>query len=159
MPSTFTASHHRLALAAGFAAAVSAAGGLAPDRVRTLGGSPPQCQPADTVLSIDRPPDRAVVGETPFVEGTFAAPRRDVWAIVHPTLIATYFVQQSAPIHANCTWRIQVHIGRPGQIDVGKHFEVMTVISPRAPLQVGRQLPGWPQARYQSTVIEVVRGR
>jgi hypothetical protein len=159
MPCPSTVLFNRVALAAGLAAAVSTSGGFIPHREQDVADAAAQCQRGDSVLTIDRPVDRTVVGPMPLVEGTLARPGREVWTIVHPMAIATYFVQQSTQVHANCTWSVQVNIGRQGSVDVGKRFEIMTVIGPAAALRVGQQLPSWPAARYRSPIIQVVRGR
>ena len=52
---------------------------------------------------------------------------------------------------------MQIHIGRPGSIDVGKAFEIRAVGNPDDELREGKILPNWPKARAISDVIEVTR--
>jgi hypothetical protein len=77
--------------------------------------------------------------------------------IVHPSLVADYWVQAGPTVRADGKWRVSAYVGRPGNVDVGKHFEIMAVANPKRPLKEGDILPYWPEAASKSQLIEVVR--
>jgi hypothetical protein len=76
---------------------------------------------------------------------------------VHPMAVADYWVQQQITVRGDGTWRVIIHIGRPGTIDVGKYFEIMAVANPKIKLKEGNILKEWPAAQAKSQVIEVIR--
>lgn len=118
-------------------------------------GAPSTSQAAP--LHIASPENRSEVPEQPVVEGTVADPRATVWVIVHPLEVADYWVQQPITVGDDGSWEVQVHIGRPGDIDVGKHFEILAVANPRSKLRKGDVLSGWPKAQYRSQRVVVTR--
>lgn len=108
-------------------------------------------------LTITAPPDKTQVPGRPFVEGRVADPNAKVWVIVHPMEVGDYWVQPSVTVKDTGTWKVMIHIGGPGNIDVGKQFEIMAVANPKVELNEGKVLKGWPQAQWKSEVIEVTR--
>jgi len=109
------------------------------------------------MLSITAPDDKAHVSDRPIVEGTVADPTVKVWVVVHPMEVSDYWVQPGIIVRKDGTWRVMLYIGRPGKIDVGKRFEIMAVANPTVNLSEGKILSGWPEARWRSQVLEVVR--
>ncbi|MBU0458918.1 hypothetical protein KKF03_05770 [Patescibacteria group bacterium] len=109
-------------------------------------------------VRITEPKDGDSVPVGPFVKGIVSDPQvKKVWVIVHPMEVADCWVQQSANVKEDRTWKVKVAIGRPGRKDVGKQFEIMAVVNPESKLRVGDILPGWPEAQWTSQVIEVTR--
>ena len=108
-------------------------------------------------IRINAPADNEQVGERPFVEGTISDSTAKVWVIVHPTEVSDYSVQPIASIKDGGKWKVQVYIGRPGDADKDKHFEIMAVANPKKDLKEGDKLTGWPEAQSKSQIIEVTR--
>jgi hypothetical protein len=108
-------------------------------------------------ITIKSPSDGASVPERPIVEGVVMDKTAQVWVIVHPMETSDYWVQPKVTVRKEGLWRVQVYIGRPGNIDVGKHFEMMSVANPKQMLREGKVLGTWPEAQSQSEVIEVIR--
>ena len=108
-------------------------------------------------VQIVSPPDRAQVPERPLVEGTVSNPNAAVWVIVHPMEVADYWVQPKPTVKEDGKWKAQIHIGRPGNADVGKQFEIMAVADPKRKLNAGDVLKDWPEAKAKSQVIDVTR--
>jgi len=108
-------------------------------------------------LSVKSPLDNGNVVERDFVEGTVSDPRASVSVIVHPMEVGDYWVQQNVNVRKNGTWRVQIHIGRPGAVDAGKRFEIRAVANPNTALREGTKLSTWPQVQAQSDIIEVTR--
>jgi hypothetical protein len=108
-------------------------------------------------LCITSPPDGARVPERPFVQGRVTNTRARVWVVIHPMEWSDYWVQPPTTVHQNGTWKVQVYVGRPGVLDVGKHFEIMACANVHGRVEEGTVLSWWPDADYQSNAIEVVR--
>lgn len=72
--------------------------------------------------------------------------------------VSDYWVQPPVSVREDGSWRVQVFIGRPGMIDVGKNFELMAFGNPCWRLSEADVLDWWPEAEWQSQLIEVVRG-
>lgn len=110
-------------------------------------------------LYLTAPPDRATVSERSFVEGRIADRSARVWVVVHPMETSDYWVQPPVSVREDGSWKVKVYIGRPGMVDVGQHFEITVCGNPRnIYLAEGMVLSWWPEAEWQSSVIEVVRG-
>ncbi|HEX8651558.1 MAG TPA: hypothetical protein VF708_12020 [Pyrinomonadaceae bacterium] len=71
--------------------------------------------------------------------------------------VSDYWVQPPVTMREGGKWKVQIHIGRPGADDVGKHFEIMAVANPKNSLKEGDKLKEWPEAKWKSQVIEVIR--
>jgi hypothetical protein len=112
---------------------------------------------AQLKVEITAPPDKASVLQRPIVEGRVSDPSATVWVVVHPLEVSDYWVQPRVTVRANGSWKVQIHIGRPGSVDVGKTFEIRAVANPESNLSEGKILPNWPKARAISDVIEVTR--
>jgi hypothetical protein len=133
-----------------------------PTPTPTLNGRTPMPSPMLTPtpnrpLSITAPADNEQVVELPFVEGTVSDSTAKVWVIVHPMEVAGFWVQPAVTVREGGKWKVQIHIGRPGNVDVGKHFEIMAVANPKNSLKEGDILKGWAEAQWKSQVIEVIR--
>lgn len=108
-------------------------------------------------IHITAPGDNEQVVERPIIEGTVSDTSAKVWVIVHPIEVSDYWVQPPVTMREGGTWKVQIHIGRPGTVDVGKHFEIVAVANPKNGLKEGDKLKGWPEAKWKSQVIEVAR--
>ena len=71
--------------------------------------------------------------------------------------VADYWVQQPVTVNSDGSWELQTNIGRPGDVDIGKRFEIMAVANPESPLSTGDKLAIWPKAQLKSNVIRVTR--
>ncbi len=114
---------------------------------------------ADDAIRIVSPADGATVPMRPIVEVKAPVSATAVWVIIHPMEVADYWVQPRPSNRGSGQWRVQVYVGQPGTRDEGKHFEIQAVADPDQQLREGMKLPDWPKARFQSPVIEVVRGK
>jgi hypothetical protein len=108
-------------------------------------------------ISITAPADNEQVVGRPFVEGTVLDSTAKVWVIVHPMEVSDYWIQPPVTMREGGKWKVQVHIGRPGPEDIGKHFEIMAVANAKNNLKEGDKLRGWPDAKWKSQVVEVIR--
>jgi len=108
-------------------------------------------------LRILEPENGTEVRERPTVGGTGGDPDAEVWVVVHPMEVADYWVQSPASVKADGTWKTIIYIGRPGTVDVGKHFEIRAVANPKKSIETGDVLPCWPEAEMSSEVVEVTR--
>ncbi|MBI3195302.1 MAG: hypothetical protein HYZ34_12680 [Ignavibacteriae bacterium] len=108
-------------------------------------------------IRITEPSDQSQVPNRPEIKGTVSDPSAKVWVVVHPTEVSDYYVQPGVTARDDGTWKTTIYIGRPGGIDVGKHFEVMAFANPTIRLKEGDILSGWPEAQWKSQVIEITR--
>jgi hypothetical protein len=108
-------------------------------------------------VEITSPSSQSSVPQRPIVEGLVSDPAANVWVVVHPLEVSDYWVQPLATVGTKGSWKAQIHIGRPGDLDVGKTFEIRAVANPKKNLQEGMILPGWPEAGAISDVVEVTR--
>jgi hypothetical protein len=99
----------------------------------------------------------AKCGKRPIVEGTVSDPNALVWVIIHSLEVSDYWVQPRITVRDSGSWRVQVHLGRPGPIDVGKLFEVRAVANPDVGLREGEVLDAWPNAAAISNLVECTR--
>ena len=111
----------------------------------------------DVNVAISSPTDGSPVGQRPIVEGTVSDPTASVWVVVHPLEVSDYWVQPRITVRDSGSWKVQIHIGRPGSLDVGKLFEVRAVANPDVDLREGRVLDGWPKAAAISNMVEFIR--
>ena len=109
-----------------------------------------------TDLEITRPVSGAV-NWRPHVEGRVSDPKAEVWVIVHPVGLSSYWTQPPVTVRRDGTWRVPVYIGRAGDIDVGKEFEIMAIAYPKQRLTEGRVFSEWPKVKWRSDVVTVVR--
>ncbi len=93
----------------------------------------------------------------PTIEGRVTDPKAEVWVIVHPVGLSSYWIQSPVSIRRDGAWRIAVYIGRAGDIDIGKEFEIMAVAFPKESLSEGQVFSEWPNAKWRSDIITVVR--
>jgi hypothetical protein len=108
-------------------------------------------------IEITAPSDRAAVPQRPIVEGRVSDPASVVWVVIHPLEVSDYYVQPRANVRGKGDWKVEVYIGRPGNLDIGKAFEIRAVANPEGKLREGKILPDWPKASAISEVIEVTR--
>ena len=111
----------------------------------------------DVKVAITSPVDGSSVGQRPIVQGTAGDAAGSVWVIVHPLGVSDYWVQPRVTARDKGSWKVQIHIGRPGSVDVDKVFEVRAVVKPHIDLREGKVLDGWPDAKAISNVIELTR--
>ena len=112
---------------------------------------------AEAKLSIIEPKNGDSVPERPYVSGKVADPNAKVWVIVHPMEVSDYWVQQKVNVKKDGNWKVCIYIGRPGNEDVGKGFEIKAVASPKSDLKQGDMLSDWPGAEMESEIVEVTR--
>jgi hypothetical protein len=110
-----------------------------------------------TRVVIAAPTDKSEVPERPVVEGSVSDNSARVWVIVHPMEVPDYWVQPSVSVDPGGTWRVMIHVGRPGNDDVGKQYEILAVTDPKQALKDGTVLDGWPRARARSQIVNVTR--
>jgi hypothetical protein len=103
---------------------------------------------------------RLLPGETVparmMIEGYISVSGSTVWVIVHPMETKEYWVQPAVTIQDD-RLRAMVYIGRPGEVDRGKRFEIMAVADPQQNLREGIILDDWPKGLVRSEIIMVVR--
>lgn len=107
-------------------------------------------------VKIKSPADGDKVGERPIVSGVVSDPRAKVWVVVHPMEADEFWVQPEVTIRDGGAWSVQIYIGRPGNIDVGKRFEVRAGANPKKPIKEG-QTDRWPEFETTSNVVEISR--
>jgi len=106
---------------------------------------------------ITEPKNGATVPERPYVTGKISNPNAAVWVVVHPMDVSDYWVQPQLTVSRDDTFRVDIYVGRPGNSDAGKHYEIMAIANPKRPLKEGDVLRFWPDAESKSEVVEVVR--
>ena len=109
-----------------------------------------------TDLEISEPVSGAV-NWRPVVEGRVTDSKANVWVIVHPVGLSSYWIQPPVTVQRNGTWRVPVYIGRAGDIDTGKEFEIMAIADPQESLSEGQVFSAWPKAKWRSDIVTVVR--
>jgi hypothetical protein len=108
-------------------------------------------------VSIARPQNGDTVPERPYVAGKVSNPKAAVWVIIHPMEVSDYWVQPQLTVNPDGTWRVSIYVGRPGNVDAGKRYEIMAIANPKRPLKEGDVMRYWPDAESKSEVVEVVR--
>jgi len=107
------------------------------------------------VITIASPSRGEKVGAELIVSGT-ANKANEVWVIVHPGETPDYWVQPAASVKDG-VWGVQISIGRPDNIDSGKHFEIMAIAGPHKQLAPAQIIKLWPSARSKSKIILITR--
>ncbi len=110
----------------------------------------------DEIL-IKEPKDGNLVDYRHYVEGTVADPDVEVWVIVHPMEVSDYWVQPRLKPKEDGTWKVCAFFGSGPDKDSGKLFEIMAVANPDEKLSEGMVLDYWPDAQWQSQIVEVTR--
>lgn len=109
-------------------------------------------------LQITAPVNNSIVRKQRVdVIGRVSDLKSDVWVIVHPVGLSAYWVQPSVAVRKDGSWQVPVYVGRAGDIDVGKEFDIMAVADPEPKLNEGRILSEWPKAKWRSDIVTVVR--
>jgi hypothetical protein len=111
---------------------------------------------SDVQVRIDFPKDGAGVGQRPSIKGSISKRDATVWLIVHPMETGAYWVQPPISVSGG-TWQADPYIGRPGNLDLGKKFELMAIANAREEISEGQIYSYWPPAASESEVITVVR--
>ncbi len=106
---------------------------------------------------ITSPKNGDTVPERPYVAGKVSNPNAAVWVIVHPMEVSDYWVQPRLTVNEDGTWRVGIYVGRTGNADSGKRYEIMAIANPKRPLKEGDVMRYWPDAESKSEVVEVVR--
>lgn len=117
----------------------------------------PPAQPATAFVSIQEPGNREAVRFRHRVKGTIEDPAVNVWLIVHPLDTGAYWVQPRVVTGRTGTWETEAYFGRPSNIDVNREFEVLAVADPTEELQEGQVLLNWPESKWRSSIVTVVR--
>lgn len=109
-------------------------------------------------LLITEPVNSSVVRKQRVdVIGKVSDPKLNVWVIVHPVGLSAYWIQPPVAVRKDGSWQVPVYIGRAGDIDVGREFDIMAVADPEPKLNEGRILSEWPKAKWRSDIVTVVR--
>lgn len=117
-----------------------------------------QCMAQDKLaVDIEEPDDSASTGHRPVVEGRVTEPKASVWVVVHPIDVSGYWVQPNVTVRNNGAWKVKIYIGRSGDQDVGKSFEIMAFANPGQDLREGLVLNNWPESEATSDVVEITR--
>jgi len=114
---------------------------------------------AGMTIELTDPVDGAEVPERPIISGKVSDPKATVWVVVHPMEVSDRWVQPAVTVRRDGTWKVQVYIGRPGNLDVGKSFVVRAIANPKMDLREGMVIPNWPESAAQSDVVEWKRGK
>ncbi|MDD5422617.1 MAG: hypothetical protein PHT32_04245 [Candidatus Omnitrophica bacterium] len=109
------------------------------------------------LIRIVSPRPGEYVDRRPLVEGTAKASGVTIWTVVRSKTTGDYWVQPKARTKAGGDWGSLIFVGRPGNKDVGRRYEIMAVGNPAVGLKEGDVLDTWPEAEYISQMIEVVR--
>jgi hypothetical protein len=108
-------------------------------------------------IRIAFPLDKSEQPSRSYVEGNISDPLTTVWVVVHPIETGAFWVQPIAGVKKNGDWKTLMYLGRTGNIDVGKRFEIMAVAKPKVALNEAEVLNEWPEAQWRSQMIEVIR--
>lgn len=108
-------------------------------------------------IQIISPQNSSQVSARTYIEGWVSEPHAKVWLVIHPMEVSSYWVQPTITVRRGGNWKVMAYLGRSGNIDVGKQFEIMAVANPKVSLKEGDVLGGWPEAQWSSQVIEVTR--
>jgi hypothetical protein len=106
---------------------------------------------------ITQPKNRDAIPERPYVEGKVSNANSTVWVIVHPMEVADFWVQPQFTVNRDGTWMVSIYVGRPGNLDAGKRYEIMAIANPKRPLKEGDVMRYWPDAESKSEVVQVIR--
>ncbi len=112
--------------------------------------------PVSGQVEILSPIDGGRVSDRIIVKGRLSGIGGKVWLVVHPVGIASYWVQPQINLKSDGRWSARAYIGRAG-MDIDQAFEIIAVVDPVENLIEGDVLDSWPEARWSSQVIEVVR--
>jgi hypothetical protein len=108
-------------------------------------------------IQIMSPSRGALVSPKTFVEGKINyITAEEVWVIVHPIGISSFWVQPLISVRQNGNWKVLAYFGRDN-VDSGVHYEIMSVANPDSKLIQGQILNSWPGAQWYSEIIEVIR--
>ncbi|NTW33094.1 MAG: hypothetical protein HGB12_10795 [Bacteroidetes bacterium] len=108
-------------------------------------------------LTISNPVMGGYVDRMQLFDGNINIADAKVYLIVHPIGISAYWVQPKAIVDNSGEWQTHAYIGRPGNIDKGKSFEIMAISLPKDNLTEGQILYNWPEAKLKSAILDVVR--
>jgi hypothetical protein len=97
------------------------------------------------------------VEHRPSVRGKVTDPKASVWVVVRPMSTSDYWVQPRVDIDVDGSWSTQVYIGESPSANAGETFKIRAIANPRSPLHEGDRLRDWPEAQFQSRMIEVVK--
>ena len=126
-------------------------------QVRESRALPKVRQTQNSQVWITEPKNRDEVPERQYIEGKVSNATAAVWLVIHPMDVTDYWVQPQLTVHQDGTWQVDGYVGRPGNTDVGKRYEIMAIANPKRPLKEGDKLRFWPDAESKSEVVEVVR--
>jgi len=121
------------------------------------GKSAPAARDVQPGLWITEPAAGANVDLNQRVSGTVSDTAvNEVWVVVNPVSISTYWVRGRAPVKKDGTWTCDAQIGESG-ISTGNPYDIRAFALPLEPLAVGDRLTGWPEAGLVSEPVNVIR--
>ncbi len=109
------------------------------------------------VVEITGPADGDMVGWRTLIEGKVSDLDAVVWVVVHAMEAGQYSVQPKIDVRPGGTWKVMAFFGRPGDIDIGREYEVLAVANPESYLREGDVMSDWPSTSARSQVIGVTR--
>jgi len=107
-------------------------------------------------VRIIAPTDNSTVTWKQSVTGNVSTNNSNIWLIIHPMSISTYYVQPAISIHEDGTWKVYAYFGENGK-NKDEHFEICAFVNPKERLKEGKELKAWPVAAAKSNIIEVIR--
>lgn len=131
------------------------------ERVMLIPAASPSAYPAieshGDLVEVKVPQPGASVQWRHLVKGTVAENPRELWVIVHPVETGAFWVQPTVHVAQSLDWSVSAYFGRGSSIDRGKLFDIMAIADPEENLIEAQVLSDWPQARWKSKVVTVVR--
>ena len=121
-----------------------------------IGKSETQNKPQVPII-INLPVNNESVSQRPLIQGSVSNSSYEVWVIVHPMEVSDYWVQPKLTVRNNGIWKASIYIGREGNVDVGKHFEIMAIANPSEKIEGGMKLSYWPDAEEKSEIVVLIR--
>jgi hypothetical protein len=77
--------------------------------------------------------------------------------LVHPSGTPEYWVQPRLRQVGRNRWTTLIYVGRPGDVDAGREFEILAVVQGTVPLVEGQALQDWPASELRSAIVRVRR--
>lgn len=109
----------------------------------------------ELTITITHPGNDARVKERETIKGHVSDANAQVWVIIHPLDVSTFYVQPKPTVKKNGDWKIKGYIG--DATSGGKDFEIKAVANPTTSLKEGMKLSSWPEAEAESEIIDVIR--
>lgn len=117
----------------------------------------PLAEPPKPGLWVIEPKEGGTVAHRPVVVGTISdSTVRSIWVVVRARGTSEYWVQPMAALRNDGMWICQPYVGL-ADTKAGVPFELRAVAEPNPDIRSGEKLAGWPEGRYRSEIIGVIR--